>query len=181
MGHPLFDAVMQSDEFRTRLENIEKNKSFNDDRKRSSPCSNTDDCVEFTTSAIDNDIDFIGSVPPLPYSIEANLAAAIGACKFNYSAKVRYRDNFILNDQYDIHITGEIYDMYDFTYGKDSFLNIIDLNTDGAAIQLGHETSRPEGAVFVTSIPFELTFGLTCSLLRCTYSENLLFSEPGDF
>jgi hypothetical protein len=175
-GTELHDLVMHSSEFKEGLESIITFKSFQKDMLKSSRCADgEEDCIEFVTDDLDADL-FYWSI--IPRSDAANLFAALGDCKYKYNAKVRYKDN-TLSDEYDINITGEIYDLYDFNYGK-TFATA-DFNSDGAVVEIGYEGSRPQGAVFITSVPFELTYGIKCGLLGCEYSDELLFSEASDF
>ncbi|MCU7843294.1 MAG: hypothetical protein KZQ93_05590 [Candidatus Thiodiazotropha sp. (ex Monitilora ramsayi)] len=176
-GTELHDLVLQSSEFKEGLESIIKFRSFQKDILNASSCSDgEDDCFEFVTNGIDADL-FFRSV--ILKSDAANLFAALGDCKYKYKAKVRYKDNILSSDEYDIKITGEIYDFYDFNYGK-TFLGK-DFNSDGAIVEIGYEGGRPQGAVFITSVPFDLTYSLRCGLLGCEYSDVLLFSEESDF
>jgi len=152
-GDPLHDLVMESTDFKNGIASIITFKSFERDKSRSSACTdNEENCLEFVTNDLDIDLDYWSVIQR---NDDANLFGALGACKYTYSAKVRYKVNFIFPDEYDIKITGEIYDMYDFNYGKTFFG--YDFNTDGAVVQLGHEENINPGAVFITSIPFELT------------------------
>jgi hypothetical protein len=172
-GHPLHDTVMQSSKFQNALEKMESFDSFNRDKQGISSC-NDGDCGQFVTSDLDIDLDYVGFGIAIPGSPEANLGSALGRCKLKYTAEVRLKDG-IINDQYDIKIIGEVYDIYDFNYGKT-------LNTDGAIVQIGYDNQRVQGGVFISSVPFELTYSLDCfPLLGCSYGEELIFSELGDF
>ncbi|MEJ2613031.1 MAG: hypothetical protein P8179_23995 [Candidatus Thiodiazotropha sp.] len=160
-----------------RLEALNRFKSFSEDNSGASSCNDTSDCVQFVTSNVDIDLQYIELTAF--HTVEANLASALGSCKLRYQAEVRAK-NGIINDQYDIKIHGEVYDMYDFNYGNETYM--FDLNSGGAIVQVGHENTRPSGSVFISVIPFELTYSLDCfPLIECTFSEDMLSSELDDF
>jgi len=54
-------------------------------------------------------------------------------------------------------------DNYDFDYGDDLLLDLTELKSDGAIVQLGYEKNQPNSArgkkdsIFFTRIPFEFT------------------------
>jgi hypothetical protein len=184
---PLNDKVMESGKIHDRLESdidILKLEKFQLAKNSAIPCSNGD-CYKFYSEHRDIDIDFIPSVLdfPFPGSNDVDLAAALGSAKLAFKADVRFKEEYLgAAIVYDVKITGYIYDMYDFNYGKETNY-VFEFNNDGAWIQTGYEEARRRGSIFITLVPFELQYNFVCDFSEtiCLQSNGYSFSTEADF